>query len=145
MLVIVSIVAFVLLRLAPDDPALIQAGPDAGPETVAAVRHELALDQPWPIQYLTWASHALRGDLGQSYSAKVPVSDLIGQRLPVTLQIAVLGLLLIVVVGVPLGVLSALRRDGLTDRLVQVVSLLGVSVPNIVVGGLVVLLVGWLV
>src|SRR5947209_1471947 len=65
-LVCVSIVAFVLLRLAPGDPAVLQAGADAGPEVVAAVRHELALDQPWPVQYAAWASKVAQGDLGGS-------------------------------------------------------------------------------
>src|ERR1041385_4989515 len=96
-LVCVSIVAFVLLRLAPGDPAQLQAGADAGPDVVAAVRHELALDQPLPVQYGAWAGRVLHGDLGVSYSARQPVTALIAQRLPVTAQISITALLLIVV------------------------------------------------
>ena len=70
-LICVSIVAFVLLRLAPGDPAVLQAGVDAGPEVVEAVRHELALDQPIPVQYLAWASKVIQGDLGVSYSSHI--------------------------------------------------------------------------
>src|SRR5215469_9500835 len=101
-IVLVSVVAFVLLRLAPGDPAQLQAGVDAGPEVVQQIRIELALDQPLPAQYVSWAGRALRGDLGQSYSAKLPVTKLIADRLPVTLQIAAVALILIVITGVPL-------------------------------------------
>jgi peptide/nickel transport system permease protein len=142
-LVCVSIVAFGLLRLAPGDPAQLQAGLDAGPEVIAAVRHELALDQPLPVQYFTWASHVLQGDLGVSYSARLPVTELIGQRLPVTAQISVLALLLIIVVGVPLGILSALHKDRAMDQTVRVASLFGISVPNFVIGILFILVFGW--
>jgi peptide/nickel transport system permease protein len=142
-LVCVSIVAFVLLRLAPGDPAQLQAGLDAGPEVVAAVRHELALDQPWPVQYATWASKVILGDLGVSYSARQPVSMLIGQRLPVTAQISGTALVLIVVIGVPLGIVSALHKDRSVDQTVRVVSLLGISVPNFVIGILLILVFGW--
>ncbi len=144
-LLLVSLVAFALLRLAPGDPATLQAGPDASPETVAAIRHELALDEPLPAQYLAWLGRVARGDLGQSYSTRGPVADLIGQRLPVTAQIGLVALVLIVVVGVPLGILSALRKDRPADQTVRVASLLGISVPNFVIGILMVLLFGWLV
>src|SRR5579859_3277752 len=140
---LVSIVAFALLRLAPGDPAQLQAGVNAAPETVEAIRHELALDQPVPVQYLAWANRVLRGDLGTSYTAHQPVTALIGQRLPVTLQISVTALILIVVIGVPLGILSALHKDRAVDQTVRVVSLFGISVPNFVIGILFVLLFGW--
>jgi peptide/nickel transport system permease protein len=142
-LVCVSIVAFVLLRLAPGDPAQLQAGLNASPETIEALRHEMALDQPLPVQYLAWAGRVLHGDLGVSYSSRQPVTALIGQRLPVTLQIAFTALLLIVAVGVPLGILSALYKDRAADQTVRVVSLVGISVPNFVIGILLVLLFGW--
>jgi peptide/nickel transport system permease protein len=142
-MVCVSIVSFVLLRLAPGDPAVLQAGIDAGPEVVDAVRKELALDQPIPVQYMAWASHVVQGDLGVSYSARQPVTTLIGQRLPVTAQIASMALVLIVVIGVPLGIVSALSKDRAVDQTVRVVSLFGISVPNFVIGILLILLFGW--
>ena len=142
-LILVSIVAFFLLRLAPGDPAQLQAGPDAAPEVVQAIRRELALDEPVPVQYAAWAARALQGNLGVSYSSKQPVAALIGERLPVTTQIGVLALLLSVVVGVPLGIVSALRKDRPLDQATRVVSLCGISVPNFVIGMLMVLLFGW--
>jgi peptide/nickel transport system permease protein len=142
-LVCVSIVAFVLLRLAPGDPAQLQAGLNATPETIDALRHEMALDQPLPVQYLAWAGRVLHGDLGVSYSTRQPVTALIGQRLPITAQIALTALLLIVVIGVPLGIVSALYKDRATDQAVRVVSLFGISVPNFVIGILLVLVFGW--
>jgi peptide/nickel transport system permease protein len=142
-LVCVSIVAFILLRLAPGDPAQLQAGLEASPDVVAAVRHELALDQPLPVQYLTWAGRVVHGDLGVSYSTRQPVTLLIGQRLPVTAQISITALILIVAIGVPLGILSALHKDRFIDQTVRVVSLFGISVPNFVIGIVLVLLFGW--
>ena len=142
-LVLVSIVAFVLLRLAPGDPAQIQAGAEATPETLAAIRAELALDEPLPVQYVAWAGHVLRGDLGRSYQSRQPVTQLIGERLPATVQVAAVALLLIVAVGIPLGIASALRQDSTVDQVVRVTSLLGISVPNFVIGILLVLAFGW--
>ncbi len=142
-LLLVSIVAFGLLRLAPGDPATLQAGLDATPEVVAAIRRELALDQPLPVQYLAWLRKVVQGDLGRSYTSRTPVADLIAERLPTTAQIGVLALLLIVAIGVPLGILSALRKDRPLDQTVRVVSLFGISVPNFVIGILLVLLFGW--
>jgi peptide/nickel transport system permease protein len=142
-LVCVSIVAFVLLRLAPGDPAQLQAGVDAGPEVVEAVRKELALDQPWPVQYVAWATKVLKGDLGVSYSAHQPVTLLIGQRLPVTAQISTTALILIILIGVPLGIVSALHKDKSVDQTVRVVSLFGISMPNFVIGILLILVFGW--
>jgi peptide/nickel transport system permease protein len=142
-LVCVSIVAFALLRLAPGDPAQLQAGLNATPETIDALRHEMALDQPLPIQYLAWAGRVVHGDLGVSYSTRQSVTALIGQRLPITAQIALTSLVLIVLIGVPLGIVSALRKDRATDQAVRVVSLFGISVPNFVIGILLVLVFGW--
>jgi peptide/nickel transport system permease protein len=144
-LVCVSIVAFVLLRLAPGDPAQLQAGLNATPETIDALRHEMALDQPLPMQYLAWADHVAHGDLGVSYSTRQPVTVLIGQRLPITVQIALTALVLIVVIGVPLGIVSALHNNRAPDQAVRVVSLFGISVPNFVIGILLVLVFGWYV
>ncbi len=144
-IVCVSIVAFVLLRLTPGDPAELEAGLNATPETIAALRHDMALDQPVPVQYVAWAGRVLHGDLGVSYATRQPVTSLITERLPVTAQIAVTALLLIVIIGVPLGMLSALHRGRAVDQAVRVVSLLGISVPNFVIGILLVLLFGWYV
>jgi peptide/nickel transport system permease protein len=142
-LLLVSIVSFLLLRLAPGDPATLQAGLDAGPETVAAIRHELALDQPLPVQYVVWLGHLLQGDLGRSYHSNIPVAQLILERVPVTAEIGLLALALIVLLGIPLGVVAALCRDRLPDQVVRVASLVGLSVPNFVIAIVMVLAFGW--
>ncbi|GIW11941.1 MAG: ABC di/oligopeptide transporter inner membrane subunit [Dehalococcoidia bacterium] len=139
----ISVIAFVLLRLSPGDPARLQAGLDATPEAVEVIRKDLGLDQPLPTQYAIWISKVVRGDLGVSYSTRLPVRTLIAERLPTTAQIGLGALLLIVVIGLPLGIWAALQQDRLPDQIVRVVSLFGISVPNFVVGILLILLFGW--
>lgn len=142
-LILVSIVAFTLLRLAPGDPALLSVGLEAPPEALAAAREAMHLDDPIYMQYLAWAGDLIRGDLGISYSDKSPVTTVIADRMPITLQLAGMALLFIVVIGIPLGVISALRANRLTDQLIRVGSLAGISVPNFVVALMLVLLFGW--
>src|SRR5215510_8651242 len=88
-LVLVSIGLFALLRVIPADAADVAAGPDASPETIAAIRADLALDQPIPLQYVRWAEHLARGDLGRSTLARRPVADLIGFAFPATMELTV--------------------------------------------------------
>lgn len=142
-LVLVSIVAFTLLRLAPGDPALLQVGADAPPEAIDAMRAKMRLDQPIPMQYLAWAADVFRGDFGLAYGSGQPVLDLIARRLPVTAQLSLVALLFIIVIGVPLGIWSALRQNKPADQFVRVGSLLGISVPNIVIAIFLVLIFGW--
>lgn len=142
-LLLISIVAFTLLRLAPGDPALLSVGMEAPPEALAKARAEMRLDDPVWVQYFTWLADMLRGDLGTSYSDKAPVTAAIADRLPITLQLALLALALIVVVGVPLGVVSALKANTFVDQLIRVGSLAGISVPNFVVALFLVLIFGW--
>jgi peptide/nickel transport system permease protein len=142
-LILVSIVAFALLRLAPGDPALLSVGLEAPPEALAAARESMHLDDPFWMQYLAWAGDLLRGDLGISYSDKSEVTSVIAGRMPITLQLAGLALLFIVLIGIPLGVISALRANRLTDQVIRVGSLAGISVPNFVVALMLVLLFGW--
>jgi peptide/nickel transport system permease protein len=142
-LILVSIVAFTLLRMAPGDPALLSVGLEAPPEALAKARADMRLDDPIWMQYWSWLTDMVRGDLGTSYADKAPVTQAIGERLPITLQLAGLSLLLIVVVAIPLGVASALRANGFLDQLIRVISLAGISVPNFVVGLFLVLAFGW--
>lgn len=142
-LLLISIVAFTLLRLAPGDPALLSVGLEAPPEALAKARAEMRLDDPMWVQYFTWLGDMVRGDLGTSYSDKMPVTDAIGDRLPITMQLALMALLLIGIIGIPLGVVSALRANKLTDQVIRVTSLAGISVPNFVVALFLVLIFGW--
>lgn len=143
-----SVVIFLLLHLVPGDPAQAIAGPDATPEVLAAIRHDLALDRPLPVQYLRWIAHVGRGDFGRSYANKRPVRDLIAQRLPATLQLAAAALLLTVLIALPTGILAAVRQRGIAAWLVSSANALAIAIPNFWFGILAILLFslkfGWL-
>ena len=106
-LLLTSVGIFVLLRLVPGDPALALAGPDATPETISAIRLDLGLDQPLPLQYVSWLKHAVTGDLGNSILARRPVTDLVGQALPASVELLLASTLLAVTLGGTVGVLAA--------------------------------------
>ncbi|MBX6751687.1 MAG: ABC transporter permease [Micromonosporaceae bacterium] len=142
-LIMISIVAFTLLRLAPGDPALLSVGLEAPPEAYARARAEMHLDEPVWVQYWAWVTDVARGDFGVSYSDRSPVLSVMAERMPVTAQLALGALVLIVGLGIPLGVLSALRPNRLTDQVIRVGSLAGISVPNFVVALFLVLIFGW--
>ena len=99
----VSIIIFGLQQLLPGDPALIMAGEERDPEVLAQIRAQYRLDEPLPVQYFYWVEHVLRGDLGKSILSKLPVSQLIMQRAPATLELALAGEILTILIGIPLG------------------------------------------
>lgn len=129
----VATITFVLLYLLPADPAVQIAGRSATARTVASIRHELGLDQPLPVQFVTYLGNLLQGDLGRSYAQKTEVETLILARLPATLILMGAGILVEVVLGVILGVVAALNRGGLADRGVMALAFIGVSSPQFVV------------
>lgn len=133
-LLVVAVFAFLLLRLVPGDPAAIIAGDTATGEQVEQLRRRMGLDESIATQFVLWAGHVLRGDLGDSYFFKIPVAQLIRQRMEPTLALGTLALLLSLVVAVPLGVVAAWRRGGWADHLVMGLSVAGFSVPGFVVG-----------
>ncbi len=137
---LVSFVTFMLIHLVPGDPARVLLGEEATPETVAALRQQLGLNQPLSTQYVLWIWHALHGDLGNSIQLQQPVLQAIVQRLPVTLELGGASLLFSVVLAVPLGVLAATHRNGRSDWLVNVSSLLATAVPSFVLGLVLILL-----
>ena len=126
----VSLVVFSLLHLAPGDPALLIAGQNATPHTVAAIRAGLGLDRPLTVQYFLFLGSLVKGDLGRSLIMKMPVGELIAQALPVTLQVTLLGLLLSILIGVPAGVTAAARQNTWWDQLCVGGAILGVSIPS---------------
>ena len=143
LLVLVSIVVFLVLRLGQGDPALSYLRLSGIPPTDSAlqvVRLELGLDRPLPEQYLAWLQRAVHGDFGRSYVTTNPVLDDILYYLPNTLQLAAASLLVILLFSLPLGVLSALKKDSSLDQLTRAGSILGVSVPNFWFGFVLVLL-----
>ncbi len=147
-LIAVSLLVFAVMALLPGDPAAITLGTSATPETLAALRHDMGLDQPLIVRYGQWLAGALTGDLGKSYTYGVPVAGLIVERLAVTLPLAVLAIVLSVLVAVPLGVAAAARRGGFLDIVAALFSQMGIAVPGFWVGLLLVLLfatsLGWM-
>jgi peptide/nickel transport system permease protein len=122
-----------LLYALPADPAVLIAGRSATPATVAAIRHELGLDQPLVLQFLHYLAGILHGDLGRSYTQKTAVLPLILARLPATLILMAAGIVVEVILGITLGTIAAVRRGGLVDRMVMMASFVGVSAPQFVV------------
>ena len=137
-LLVVAVIVFAMLRAVPGDPAAVIAGDSATPEQVAALREKLGLEKPVPVQFGLWLGDVLRGDLGESYFFRQPVSALIAQRLEPTLALGLAALSIAVVVAVPLGVLAAFRQGSWIDRAVMAVSVAGFSMPIFVLGYLLV-------
>jgi peptide/nickel transport system permease protein len=127
---IASVAVFLLLHLVPGDPAVIMAGPDATPETVQAVRVDFGLDQPLPVQYGIWFSRVVQGDFGRSFAYRRPVGELILQRIPNTVQLALAGLFLGLLVAIPVGVLAAVKQGGAVDWAISTITSLALAVPN---------------
>jgi len=126
----VSLFTFGLVRWIPGDPILVMLGPDAIGADVEGIRRLYGLDRPWPVQYVEWLTGVLRGDLGQSIRTRMPVGQSILQRLPVTIELTALSLLLGLLIGVPLAILAATNRGRSVDAAIGVISLLGISVPG---------------
>ncbi|WP_018261062.1 ABC transporter permease [Methylobacterium sp. WSM2598] len=136
-----SVIVFLIMALIPGDPALALLGPYATPEAVARVNRDLGLDRSLPVQYLTWLSHVLTGDLGRSHSLNRPVLDEVAERFAATLILAGAALALAALLGLALGVAAALRQSGWVDRLATLGVLVGLSVPSFWLGLLLILLV----
>src|ERR671932_2352354 len=122
----VSVIIFSLQQLLPGDPALIMAGEERDPEVIEQIRRQYRLDQPIPIQYLYWVKGVFTGDLGESMRLKEPVLHLIVQKLPVTLQLACMAMVIALLIGVTAGVVSAVKRDTIWDYAANVFSLWGI-------------------
>ena len=130
----VSVLVFLLVHLAPGDPVRIMLGEEATVEDVERLNRIYGFDRPLPTQYLLWIGNALRGDLGVSIRSQLPVSTLIYERMPATIELALWSLIIAIGVGVPLGVLSAVRRNTWIDFGSMFAALVGVAAPNFWVG-----------
>lgn len=130
----VSIIVFMLVYLAPGDPVRLLLGEDATQADVERLNRIYGFDQPLPVQYLRWLGNAVTGDLGVSLRSQLPVTTLIFERMPATIELAVWSLLLAVGIGIPLGVLSAVRRGSWLDFSSMIAALVGVAAPNFWVG-----------
>jgi peptide/nickel transport system permease protein len=133
---------FLMLRLTPGDPVTLMLGENADPVTVAQIRQDLGLDEPLPVQYVRWTAQVLQGDLGRSIRTHEPVLRSIFDRLPVTLELSGLALLVALAIGVPTGVISATRPGTWLDRIVSVAAFAGAAVPTFFLGLLLILFFG---
>jgi len=140
-IILISIFVFTLQKLLPGDPVLAMAGEERDPEVLEFLREKYRLNDPIPVQYLTWIGNAMTGDLGISLRTNQPVLELIGQKLPVTIQLATMAMIFALVIGIPAGILSAVKKGTLTDYVANVVALSGLSIPNFWLGIMLILLV----
>jgi peptide/nickel transport system permease protein len=147
-LLFVSMLIYGLQQLLPGDPALVLAGEERDPNVVAYLRTKLHLDEPLPVRYLYWLNGVLHGDLGESLRIQKSVLELIEEKLPVTLQLAVMAMVIALVIGVSAGILSAVKKDTVWDYAANLVALWGLSTPNFWLGIMLILLIsvnlGWL-
>src|SRR5215472_8532234 len=144
----VSILIFSLQQLLPGDPALIMAGEERDPAVIAQIRQQYHLDRPIPVQYLYWVQGVLSGNLGESMRIHVPVLDLILQKLPVTIQLASMAILIALAIGITAGIVSAVKKNTIWDYAANAFALWGISTPNFWLGIMLIFLfsvkLGWL-
>ncbi len=147
-LFLVSVIIFLLQQLLPGDPALVMAGEEKDPVVIEQIRKQYRLDQPLPVQYFHWARGVLSGDLGESMRIKKPVSELILEKLPVTLQLAGMAMCFALLIGIPAGILSAVKKGSGWDVGANLFALWGLSTPNFWLGIMLIFLfsvkLGWL-
>jgi len=140
-LIIVSVLVFALQKLLPGDPVLTMAGEERDPQVLEYLREKYRLDDPIPVQYFAWISSALTGNLGISLRTDIPVLDLILSKLPVTIELAILAMIVALAVGIPAGILSAVKKGTTVDYAANVVALSGLSIPHFWLGILLIMLV----
>ena len=129
-LLVASVVIFVMLQAVPGDPAAFMLGLNAQPETVAALRADLGLEGPLPARYLDWIGGMLTGDFGQSYTYRVPVAQLVADRIGVSAPLAAYALALTVLIAIPVGLIAAAKRGGPADWGIMGATQLGIAIPN---------------
>jgi peptide/nickel transport system permease protein len=142
---LVTIGVFALARLSPADPVLVFAGEERDPAALAAIRKDLGLDQPVPLQYVAWLTKAVQGDLGRSFQNKQRVSEAIIERLPATFELGVAALTISISLALVVGILSAVKRNSVVDLLSSTVTLMGVSFPTFFLGVVLILLFAYVI
>ncbi len=141
-LMLVSVIAFLAFNLIPGDPATIMLGTEASPQKIEALREQLGLNDPLGMRYIHWIASLARGDLGQSIRFSLPVKDLLMSRIPVTLWLTALSILMIAVLGIPLGVYSAKKEGGPVDAVINGLGQISMSMPSFFLGMLLMLVFG---
>ena len=142
---LVTIGVFALARLSPADPVLVFAGEERDPTALAAIRKDLGLDQPVPVQYVAWLTRAVQGDLGRSFQNKQKVSEAIIERLPATFELGLAALTISITFALIVGILSAVKRNSVVDLLSSSVTLMGVSFPSFFLGIVLILLFAYVI
>jgi len=144
----VSVIIFSLQHLLPGDPARVMAGEERDPEAIEQIRRHYHLDRPLPVQYVYWVKGVLSGDLGESMRIKQPVLSLIAEKLPVTIQLASMAIVIALVIGIGAGIVSAVKKDSVWDYVANGFALWGISTPNFWLGIMMIFLfsvkLGWL-
>ncbi|ATA23308.1 peptide ABC transporter [Brenneria goodwinii] len=147
-LLIISIFVFSLQKLLPGDPILAMAGEERDPAVIELLREKYRMNDPVVYQYFYWLGDVVRGDFGVSLRTNQPVLDLIGEKLPVTIQLAVMSMFFALIIGVPIGILAAVKQNTFIDYFANIIALSGLSIPNFWLGIMLILLVsvnlGWL-
>ena len=147
-LIVISVIVFIGVRMIPGDPARVMAGTDADAAGIEEIRAKYGLNDPIAVQYVRWAALAARGDLGRSIRTREPVITTVAKKLPITVELACLSVLLALTIAIPMGVLAAVRRNTAWDVAASSASLCGVSVPNFWLGIMLILFfsvrLGWL-
>jgi len=140
-ILIISVFVFSLQKLLPGDPILVMAGEERDPQTIAYLRERYRLNDPLPVQYVAWLGAAVQGDLGISLRTNQPVLHLIAQKLPATIQLAIMAIVIAFLIGVPMGILAATHKNTVLDYVANLVALSGLSIPNFWLGIMLILLV----
>ncbi|MDF2641604.1 MAG: gsiC 1 [Pseudomonas sp.] len=139
-LILVSLFVFTLQKLLPGDPVLAMAGEERDPAVMEYLRDKYRLNDPLPLQYIHWVGNVLQGDFGTSLRTEQPVTALLASKLPVTIELAVLALLIALLIGIPTGVISAVRKGTAVDYGANVVALSGISIPHFWLGILLIMI-----
>ena len=144
----VSLLVFTLVQFIPGGPAMMILGEDATAEQIAMVNHKLGLDRPLAVQYVDWLAHVCMGDFGKSYQDSRPILPDLLSRMPATLELLAAAMLVSILVGIPVGIISAIKPDSFFDHIGRFFALIGVSMPSFWIGLLLILLfakkLGWL-
>jgi peptide/nickel transport system permease protein len=142
---LVTVGVFALARLSPADPVLVFAGEERDPVALAAIRKDLGLDQPVPVQYVAWLTRAIQGDLGRSFQNKQKVSEAIIERLPATFELGLAALAISITFALLVGIVSAVKRNSVVDLLSSSITLMGVSFPSFFLGIVLILLFAYVI
>lgn len=141
-LLLVSFLVFLCFTVIPGDPALAKLGTDATPERVEALRKEMGLDQPFMVRYGKWLFSFVRGDMGDSYSYGMPVQDMLADKVPITVTMSLLSIIMIIGISIPMGLYTARHEGGIADRVIYAVNQIIMATPAFFAGILITLLFG---